>query len=750
MKKKFQEFQDYRRRGKRLVLLFCLDILFLSLAVTFSYQNFIYSGYLTIVFFILGFLSLCLTAISSRLNFKIIGKLEESFLNNTYGTSAIRIRQFHKLMEDNLFEYYFQPIINAKTGEIFAYEALMRTNSDTIGMLPYEILDLAEKENRLYEIEKFTFFNTLKIMKENSEVFITKKLFINSISSHQLSDEDFDKLYMDYGALFQNIVMEITESTHIDEDGVRLIQKRLQKTNCQLALDDYGTGYSNESKLLNSNPNYVKIDRTILRYINIDTKKQHLVSNLVNFASQNNIKIIAEGIETYEEFEYVIKLGVDYIQGFYTAIPNPFLINTMSEDIIEKLVEINSNHYLETATTKVYESNNDSLLSPVALALQMYSDIIINEKELILQGNHGMVANISLIIPDNHKCHITLDHVNLRGFEKPSITLGKNCSVILNLIGDNNLSYDGIRVPETSDLTILGTGNLSVQAERTNRVGIGGTASQSYGNIILASSGIIKVISSGNMSVAIGGGQNSFDSIIRLMSGTINVVTSGYDSVGIGNISGNARIEINDCKVKIKSEGRKTIGIGCMKGPVYINTSGDLNITCDGKTAVAIGSLDESDGTITINNGILNIRFNTHMGSGIGAINGKVNIEIFDGDININGEGTDIVGIGDPIGVGDIKIHNGMLSIQLFATIALPIGNIKRNIIIDGGNIQCDFPEDITPVNSCGTPLVARVITDIDKFSQAVKTFAYAYDYQAAYLNRYPHIKVYLPENIII
>jgi len=234
------------------------------------------------------------------------------------------------------------------------------------------------------------------------------------------------------------------------------------------------------------------------------------------------------------------------------------------------------------------------------------------------------------------------------------------------------------------------------------------------------------------------------------MSGTINIETSGYDSVGIGNISGNARIEINDCKVKIKSEGRKTIGIGCMKGPVYINTSGDLNITCNGNNAVALGSLDESDGAITINNGKLNIRFNTHMGSGIGAINGKVDIEIFDGDISIYGEGTDIVGIGDPIGVGDIKIHNGMYSIQLFATIALPIGNIRRKIIIDGGNIQCDFPEDITPVNSFGTPLVARIITDTDKFSQSVKTVEYAYDYQATSSNRYPYIKVYLPENIII
>jgi EAL domain-containing protein (putative c-di-GMP-specific phosphodiesterase class I) len=212
-----------------------------------------------------------------------------------------------------------------------------------LGMLPMEILDLATKENRLYDIEKHTFNNTLSIMKEASDTFQTKKLFINSVSSHQLSDEDFYDLYQNYGPLFKNVVMEITESTLLDEKGTKLLHQRLQNTNCQLALDDYGTGYSNESNLLNSNPHYVKVDRSLVHNINYDSKKQHLVSNLINFAKHNQIKIIAEGIETYEEFEYVIHLGVDYIQGFFTAKPNPFLIDTIAEDLLEKFRMLNCN-----------------------------------------------------------------------------------------------------------------------------------------------------------------------------------------------------------------------------------------------------------------------------------------------------------------------------------------------------------------------------------------------------------------------
>jgi len=106
--------------------------------------------------------------------------------------------------------------------------------------------------------------------------------------------------------------------------------------------------------LLNTNPNFVKIDRSLLHNININIKKQHLVSNLVNYAKHNQIKIIAEGIETHEEFEYVINIGVDYIQGFFTAKPNPILIDTISEDLIDKIRELNNNITLDQVSLQGY------------------------------------------------------------------------------------------------------------------------------------------------------------------------------------------------------------------------------------------------------------------------------------------------------------------------------------------------------------------------------------------------------------
>lgn len=745
MHKRFLQFQAYHRRSQQIIIIYCLDLLFLVLA--FLSVSLKYSYPLSIAFLIIDFILLIVTALLSRKNLFVVRDLENYFVSKSYGTSALRVLQYHKLMNENLFDYHFQPIVNAATGEIFAYEALMRTDPETIRMLPDEILDLSVKENRLYEIEKYTFFNVLNIMQQHPEVFKTKKLFINSLSSHQLTDEDYSKLHTTFGSLFDSIVMEITESTNLDESNMKLIHSRIKNTNCQLALDDYGTGYSNESNLLNSSPNYVKIDRSLLRFINIDSKKQHLVFNLVNFAKRNHIKVIAEGIETYEEFEYVINLGVDFIQGYYTARPNPVMLDRLPEEILQRLQKINFKKSNDNNSEKVYEASSEESLVPVDIASNMYSAIIVNQKELILKGSAGKIAEISLIIPDNHRCRLIFDNLRLKGVEISAVSIGKNCSVEIILKGDNHLSEDGIRVPDSSDLIITGDGDLTIYKEKTEKVCIGGTGSQSYGNITLASTGTIKATCHGSLSVAIGGGQNPSDYSINLISGNIQVLSTGYQCIGVGSISGNGKIYIEDCSLKIETEGTKTVAIGSITGSVNIISRGKLDLKAEGQKAVCIGAIDAVDGSIIITGGTVNVNYHTHTGSGIGSINGKQTIEIHNGDLYLYGEGTELVGIGDHIYSSYIRILNGILSMLLYATDVRITGNQPNELIIDGGNIQCDFPAEHAPVNSNGTSLVSHIVTNTDEFHQTIENVSSSYEYLASYSDRYPYIKVYIPEN---
>ena len=109
----------------------------------------------------------------------------------------------------------------------------------------------------------------------------------------------------------------------------------------ETAVDDYGTGYSNIVNLLRYMPNYVKIDRMLLSGIQDNPQKQHFVKDIVAFAHENDFQVLAEGVETTEELETVIKLGVDLVQGYYTGRPNAQILPQVAENIRAEIASYN-------------------------------------------------------------------------------------------------------------------------------------------------------------------------------------------------------------------------------------------------------------------------------------------------------------------------------------------------------------------------------------------------------------------------
>ena len=87
------------------------------------------------------------------------------------------------------------------------------------------------------------------------------------------------------------------------------------------ALDDYGSGYSNEGSLLELSPRFIKVDIAIIRGIDTDPDKQQIVQNIVAYAHPRSMQIIAEGVENAAEMQKVIELGADALQGYYLARP---------------------------------------------------------------------------------------------------------------------------------------------------------------------------------------------------------------------------------------------------------------------------------------------------------------------------------------------------------------------------------------------------------------------------------------------
>ncbi len=265
---------------------------------------------------------------AKALQMRIGKKLSEEELNEA--------KTVGNILDHNLFTYHFQPIVNAKDGSIYAYEALMRTNVEP-KVSPLQVLKYAEHLGRLYDVEKATFFNVVHCMENNKELFDGKKVFINSIPGEQLDGTDAEHLAVKLSKFSSSVVVELTEQSEADDIALERMKERFHTIGVETAVDDYGTGYSNIINLLRYAPNYVKIDRMLLSGIDENQQKQHFVKSIISFAHENNFKALAEGVETTKEMETVISLGVDLIQGYYTAKPNAEIVQEIAPDIQEEI-----------------------------------------------------------------------------------------------------------------------------------------------------------------------------------------------------------------------------------------------------------------------------------------------------------------------------------------------------------------------------------------------------------------------------
>lgn len=235
---------------------------------------------------------------------------------NKFQYENIMYYDLNKIIDQKMVHFAYQPIVDIHTGDVLGYEALMRPLVKNLS--PLSVLTAAKKYNRLYDIEMMTaFISPDKFFESNTD----KKLFINSISSQSLTDEDtmaFLEKYKDYTDRF---VIELIE----EDMGQNFVIKRktsiFDKYHISYAIDDYGTGYNNIGMILSYIPKYVKIEGSLIRDIDKDEKKQRLSKSIISYCAVNHIKVIAESVETIEELKMVRDLGVDYVQGYLLAKP---------------------------------------------------------------------------------------------------------------------------------------------------------------------------------------------------------------------------------------------------------------------------------------------------------------------------------------------------------------------------------------------------------------------------------------------
>lgn len=590
---------------------------------------------------------------------------------------------FLNIIRKNLLTYYLQPIVETHTGEIIAYEALMRTTGD-IRMSPKNILRTAEEQNNLYAIEKMTFFNTLKLISENQQVFRDRKLFINCIPSDILTDEDFNELYLTYGELLEKTVIEIVEESSATRKGIETIKKRCGFSHAQLAIDDYGTGYSNSSNLLRYSPDYIKIDRSLISDIHNDLKKQQLVTQIIEFCHDNKLKSIAECVETVQELKTVIRLGVDLVQGYYISKPKPLFLNSVSSEVKDVIIKTNLESRPEGAK-KIYNAQNDTEIDLLKLALEKYTDIHIYQSRLTIIGDPEKQIKMNISVMDNHSCDLTLKNANIiSGNGRPTISVGEYARLCLNVVKTNKLGYSGIYVPMGSQFELTGKGDLIIDCQAPESIGIGNDYDHGYGDIKIDMSGTLEITSNGVETLCIGGGYNDDDSEINLMSGKIRICMYSHNGLAIGSFNGDSDINISEkCDINIACSGIKIAGIGSFRGIASVTSSADIAVSCTGANAVGIGVLDDGDGSVVIKGGKISMKMRSANHTCIGAVQGNINTKIKNSEIIIDSEGDEVTGIGTVHGEGNVIISDSDISMKILAGSPQDIGtgNCELQII---------------------------------------------------------------------
>ena len=225
---------------------------------------------------------------------------------------------------DNIIPY-FQPIWDNKTGEVIKYEVLARViNGSKIESI-YQYLDIA-KENKLYK------YITEMIYKKAFEKFKGTDIeFSLNIGISDLNEPEtmglINNLFTKYPKIIKNITFEILEDDAIKNYNIlKEFITFVKSKGCHIALDDFGSGYSNFAHVLNLNIDFLKIDGSLIKFLPEDERMQIIIETIVNFSKKMNIKTIAEFVASKEIYEKVKELNIDYTQGFYLGEPENKLV----------------------------------------------------------------------------------------------------------------------------------------------------------------------------------------------------------------------------------------------------------------------------------------------------------------------------------------------------------------------------------------------------------------------------------------
>ena len=272
--------------------------------------------------------------------YKAKNKMKNSFqlYNKNQKRELIVEQALLYALENEEFSLHYQPIVNSK-GQCASVEALLRWTNPNFGSIsPSVFIPLLEKNKEIIKVGKWVFSEVCKL----AEVFNKNKMFQKikfSVNLSQIQMEEYC-FVMDFHNIIKkttfdgnNILLEITEHESIQNpEKIKNILTELKSLNIGTpVLDDFGVGYSSFTNLLRFPVEIIKLDKFLIDNLCID-RYCNATINMIHLIKALNLKVVAEGVETKEQFEKLSKAGCDYYQGYYFSKPVPNIYEVLERN----------------------------------------------------------------------------------------------------------------------------------------------------------------------------------------------------------------------------------------------------------------------------------------------------------------------------------------------------------------------------------------------------------------------------------
>lgn len=237
---------------------------------------------------------------------------------------------FEWALKNRELEAYYQPIMDTSLGGPLGFELLLRWHHPVHGMIsPLIFIPLAEQLGKISALTDFVLDSAIEFIRENQTYMHSRYLGVN-ISRHSLLDEQFaDRICQRCGddiMLTKHLLLEVTEELAFSEQEMTTVIAQLNKLQAcgfRIAVDDFGTGYSGLDLIRRFPFDVVKIDKVFIKGLSEEGAAIPLLDSMIGLARRLDMTIIAEGVETAQQADSLLKRGVNFHQGFYYAKPMP-------------------------------------------------------------------------------------------------------------------------------------------------------------------------------------------------------------------------------------------------------------------------------------------------------------------------------------------------------------------------------------------------------------------------------------------